>query len=142
MIILFSFLPNLQSVPTISCDVKKCGTLSTFPVFDTKSKYSCSAMATYQNREVIEENLTTGPSQPSGKMPSLNNNLSELDTLLHDLSNARYNSQFQERDARSAIGGHSGGTSSPMMRSSSSLSTSRPTVDSLLEELNTAVPNV
>lgn len=31
------------------------------------------------------------------KMPSLNNNLSELDTLLQDLSNARYNAHYQER---------------------------------------------
>ena len=33
----------------------------------------------------------------SGKMPSLNNNLTELDSLLQDLSNARYNSQSQDR---------------------------------------------
>lgn len=30
-------------------------------------------------------------------MPSLNNNLSELDTLLQDLSNARYSSQTHDR---------------------------------------------
>lgn len=33
------------------------------------------------------------------------------------------------------------GDSSPMLRSPSSMSASRPTVDSLLEELSTAVPN-
>ncbi|XP_044015213.1 paxillin isoform X2 [Aphidius gifuensis] len=92
---------------------------------------------TYQNREVIEESvkLNSLPYQSSGKMPSLNNNLSELDTLLQDLSNARYNSQFQDRS------GDLRGSTSPTMRSASSLSTSRPTVDYLLEELSTAVPN-
>lgn len=34
-----------------------------------------------------------------------------------------------------------GDTTSPVLRSPSSLSASRPTVDSLLEELSTAVPN-
>ncbi|KAH0560319.1 leupaxin-like isoform X2 [Cotesia glomerata] len=95
---------------------------------------------TYQNREIIEEVKTSGSYQPSGKMPSLNNNLSELDTLLQDLSNARYNSYSIERDSRSSTGALNNETS-PMMRSPSSLSTSRPTVDALLEELNTAVPN-
>jgi hypothetical protein len=64
---------------------------------------------TYQNREVIEENAmarAVGPNLYSGqynqsgsmtKMPSLNNNLSELDTLLQDLSNARYNSHSHDR---------------------------------------------
>lgn len=53
---------------------------------------------TYQNREIIEETVKTSvPYQPPGKMPSLNNNLSELDTLLQDLSNARYNSHSIER---------------------------------------------
>ncbi|KAK0174712.1 hypothetical protein PV327_010449 [Microctonus hyperodae] len=93
---------------------------------------------TYQNREVIEETVTSSiPYQSSGKMPSLNNNLSELDTLLQDLSNARYNTHFQERESRLS----NGGAISPMMRSPSSLSASRPTVDSLLDELSTAVPN-
>ncbi|KAK0085576.1 hypothetical protein PV325_004848 [Microctonus aethiopoides] len=93
---------------------------------------------TYQNREAIEETVTSSiPYQSSGKMPSLNNNLSELDTLLQDLSNARYNTHFQERETRLS----NGGAISPMMRSPSSLSASRPTVDSLLDELSTAVPN-
>lgn len=43
--------------------------------------------------QYIGQNTGSG----SGKMPSLNNNLSELDTLLQDLSNARYNTHFQER---------------------------------------------
>lgn len=50
---------------------------------------------TYQNREAIEESIAKGSG--GGKMPSLNNNLSELDTLLQDLSNARYNAHYQER---------------------------------------------
>ncbi|KAK9296176.1 hypothetical protein QLX08_009737 [Tetragonisca angustula] len=93
---------------------------------------------TYQNREAIEESIAK--SSGGGKMPSLNNNLSELDTLLQDLSNARYNAHYQERDSRISTGGMNG-DSSPMLRSPSSMSASRPTVDSLLEELSTAVPN-
>lgn len=64
---------------------------------------------TYQNREAIEEAVArTGgvgggggnqyhQSGAGAKMPSLNNNLSELDTLLQDLSNARYNSHAPDR---------------------------------------------
>nr|XP_012231000.1 PREDICTED: paxillin isoform X5 [Linepithema humile] len=102
---------------------------------------------TYQNREAIEETIgKTGSASytqsiTGSKMPSLNNNLSELDTLLQDLSNARYNAHYQERDSRVSTAGINGGATSPMLRSPSSLSASRPTVDSLLEELSTAVPN-
>ncbi|XP_043282015.1 paxillin isoform X3 [Venturia canescens] len=107
---------------------------------------------TYQNREVIEETITKSTNSSGGqyhsqnpgggKIPSLNNNLSELDTLLQDLSNARYNSHFQEREVLgSSQSGLNGDAVSPMRRSPSSLSASRPTVDSLLEELSTAVPN-
>ncbi|XP_031788048.1 leupaxin isoform X1 [Nasonia vitripennis] len=108
-----------------------------------------SQSPTYQNREAIEEARTggigaAGASQynqggTGGKMPSLNNNLSELDTLLQDLSNARYNSHATDRvpDMRST----NGETTSPMLRSTSSLSTGRPTVDTLLEELSTGMPN-
>ncbi|OXU23720.1 hypothetical protein TSAR_006505 [Trichomalopsis sarcophagae] len=95
---------------------------------------------TYQNREAIEEARTGGiggggvsqynQAGTGGKMPSLNNNLSELDTLLQDLSNARYNSHATDRES-----------TSPMLRSTSSLSTGRPTVDTLLEELSTGMPN-
>ncbi|XP_046680829.1 paxillin [Homalodisca vitripennis] len=53
---------------------------------------------------------------------SLNNNLSELDTLLQDLSNSRYS----ERRVMDMNGG--------------GLGVGRPSVDSLLDELNTAVP--
>lgn len=58
---------------------------------------------TYQNREAIEEAIIKSGSAPynqsssGGKMPSLNNNLSELDTLLQDLSNARYNTHTKDR---------------------------------------------
>lgn len=69
---------------------------------------------TYQNE------TTTSQSKMS---TSLNNNLSELDTLLQDLSNSRYS---ERRDMNGSTLGVSGG---------------RPSVDSLLDELNTAVPN-
>lgn len=80
--------------------------------FENSSRYYFSVFTfdlqilqpTYQNREAIEETITKSSSttytqNPStgGKMPSLNNNLSELDTLLQDLSNARYNSHYHER---------------------------------------------
>ncbi|XP_066586832.1 leupaxin-like isoform X2 [Prorops nasuta] len=117
--------------------------------YDNRGSPLTSQSPTYQNREAIEETMTKTGSGPyaqsgsSGKMPSLNNNLSELDTLLQDLSNARYNSQVPERDSGHLSSGPVNGSCqiSPMMRSSSSLSASRPTVDSLLEELSTAVPN-
>jgi len=44
-------------------------------------------------------------------------------------------------DSRVSTTGMNGDATSPMLRSPSSMSASRPTVDSLLEELNTAVPN-
>jgi len=44
-------------------------------------------------------------------------------------------------DSRASATGVNGGATSPMLRSPSSMSASRPTVDSLLEELSTAVPN-
>ncbi|XP_076234777.1 paxillin isoform X2 [Calliopsis andreniformis] len=107
--------------------------------YDNRTSPLPSQSPTYQNREAIEETIAKG-SSGGGKMPSLNNNLSELETLLQDLSNARYNTHYQERDNRVSSGGMNG-DSSPMLRSPSSMSASRPTVDSLLEELSTAVPN-
>ncbi|KAG8298848.1 Transforming growth factor beta-1-induced transcript 1 protein [Homalodisca vitripennis] len=68
---------------------------------------------TYQNEAVTSSSKMT---------TSLNNNLSELDTLLQDLSNSRYS----ERRVMDMNGG--------------GLGVGRPSVDSLLDELNTAVP--
>ncbi|XP_033230185.1 paxillin isoform X7 [Belonocnema kinseyi] len=110
---------------------------------DNRSSPLLSQSPTYQNREAIEEAIVKSGSASynqtgsGGKMPSLNNNLSELDTLLQDLSNARYNAHAQDRDSRAS----NGSGISPTLRSPSSLTASRPTVDSLLEELSTAVPN-
>ncbi|KAJ8681575.1 hypothetical protein QAD02_017367 [Eretmocerus hayati] len=109
---------------------------------------SQSQSPTYQNREAIEEAVARAGGAGGGtshhnqnnagtKMPSLNNNLTELDTLLQDLSNARYNSHTPEREIRVV----NGGSSSPMLRSTSSLSGTRPSVDTLLEELSTGMPN-
>ncbi|XP_033321255.1 paxillin isoform X6 [Megalopta genalis] len=109
-----------------------------YRAYDNRTSPLPAQSPTYQNREAIEE--TIGKSSAGGKMPSLNNNLSELDTLLQDLSNAHYNAHYQERENRVSSGGMNG-DSSPMLRSPSSMSASRPTVDSLLEELSTAVPN-
>ncbi|XP_018357874.1 PREDICTED: leupaxin isoform X1 [Trachymyrmex cornetzi] len=122
-------------------------TTTAYRSYDNRTSPLPSQSPTYQNREAIEETMgktgSTSYTQAStgSKMPSLNNNLSELDTLLQDLSNARYNAHYQERDSRASATGVNGGATSPMLRSPSSMSASRPTVDSLLEELSTAVPN-
>ncbi|XP_063228227.1 paxillin-like isoform X4 [Bacillus rossius redtenbacheri] len=103
------------------------------------SSSSCSP--TYQNQRVIHETVTTTkttyPQSPpaSSKMPSLNSNLFELDTLLQDLSNARYSGFSEHRDS-----GVSNGTLGGRPPSSQETRV-RPSVDSLLDELNTAVPN-
>lgn len=68
---------------------------------------------TYQNQRVIHETMTTSttkgypqgyPQAPSysqggspSKTPSLNNNLSELESLMQDLSNGRYASTTERR---------------------------------------------
>lgn len=57
---------------------------------------------TYQNQRVVREVVTTTTTSSKGN--SLNNNLSELDTLLQDLSNAHYsatNSSYAERRGQS-----------------------------------------
>jgi len=50
---------------------------------------------------VIQETVTTTKTaysqSPPGKMASLNNNLSELDTLLQDLSNAHYAGYLEKK---------------------------------------------
>ncbi|XP_021926820.1 paxillin-like isoform X1 [Zootermopsis nevadensis] len=96
---------------------------------------------TYQNQRVIQETVTTTktayPQSPPGKMASLNNNLSELDTLLQDLSNAHYAGYVERRDVSLV----NGSPTAAMVTKSSHESRVRPSVDSLLDELNTAVPN-
>ncbi|XP_023707259.1 paxillin isoform X8 [Cryptotermes secundus] len=95
---------------------------------------------TYQNQRMIQETVTTTktayPQSPPGKMISLNNNLSELDTLLQDLSNAHYAGYVEKKDM-----GLVNGSLTPGTRASGHESRVRPSVDSLLDELNTAVPN-
>lgn len=71
------------------------------------------------------------PKSPSEKYPSLNNNLSELDTLLQDLSNSRFNETYVNTQETNGTGGYMN------VRPGSAGSTlNRPTVDSLLEELD------
>lgn len=50
------------------------------------------------HQERVEEVRTEQRSSGGGKMASLNNNLSELDTLLQDLNNARYTGVFKGKD--------------------------------------------
>jgi hypothetical protein len=56
---------------------------------------------TYLNERVIQETVTTSKTaysqRPPRKMASLNNNLSELDTLLQDLSNAHYTGYLEKK---------------------------------------------
>nr|CAD7404478.1 unnamed protein product [Timema poppensis] len=111
---------------------------------------------TYQNQRVVHETVTTTKmaypqSSPPVKMASLNNNLSELDTLLHDLSNARYAGYTERRgeiyysmESEGTNVNYSNGTPTGTLSGrppSSQESRIRPSVDSLLDELNTAVPN-
>lgn len=56
-------------------------------------------------------------------------NLSELDTLLQDLSSARYGSNLENKYGKSSLGSQNALNDS---------NTNRPTVDSLLEELTNA----
>ncbi|XP_049786885.1 leupaxin isoform X2 [Schistocerca cancellata] len=96
---------------------------------------------TYQNQRLINDSVMTSKTayqqSTPAKMPSLNNNLSELDTLLQDLSNAHYSSYTERRDMSTV-----NGSTTPTGRPSSSQETRvRPSVDSLLDELNTVVPN-
>ncbi|GLV32740.1 Paxillin [Carabus blaptoides fortunei] len=109
---------------------------------------------TYQNQKIVQETISKStsypvhggygsgyiPQSPTEKYTSLNNNLSELDTLLQDLSNARYANTMERKEATSV-----NGTTSPnyaTARSASANSTlNRPSVDSLLAELNTDATN-
>jgi hypothetical protein len=48
-------------------------------------------------QETVTTTKTAYPHSPPAKMVSLNNNLSELDTLLQDLSNAHYAGYVEKR---------------------------------------------
>ncbi|XP_023235836.1 paxillin-like [Centruroides sculpturatus] len=113
----------------------------------------------YQNQQVIKEvtttttiaNNTTAPNsrthQPCN--PNLSSNLSELDTLLEDLNSARF-MNYADKKAQNQI--HSNGPSTipqynerespqkPSTANSYSMQDGRPSVESLLDELQSAVP--
>ncbi|XP_066962413.1 uncharacterized protein Pax isoform X6 [Macrobrachium rosenbergii] len=72
------------------------------------------------HQERVEEVRTEQRSSGGGTKMSFNNNLSELDTLLQDLNNARYTGVFKE----------------PAATTNGTINGSRPSVDSLLDELN------
>jgi hypothetical protein len=48
-------------------------------------------------QETVTTTKATYPQSPPAKMISLNNNLSELDTLLQDLSNAHYSGYVEKK---------------------------------------------
>lgn len=100
---------------------------------------------TYQNtnalnsEKIVNRSYTSTQSSTPGNRtgPGSRNatgNLSELDTLLQDLSTARYTGYGENKV--DGYGRTNGGVSP-----SSTIPKSRPTVDSLLEQLNTDVPN-
>ncbi|CAH2990894.1 unnamed protein product [Chilo suppressalis] len=119
------------------------------------SDYNKPGSPTYQNTNSMERTIpvkTYTGSQASygGHTPSYNTgqsgygrttggrgNLSELDTLLDDLSNARYGNYMDKTtyNERTATDGYArtNGATSP--------ASSRPTVDSLLDQLSTDVTN-
>lgn len=81
-----------------------------------------AAVQMYRQERVEEVRTEQRVSDGGTKSTALNNNLSELDTLLEDLNHARY-SGFKEPVANGAVNG------------------SRPSVDSLLDELNSVDTN-
>lgn len=89
---------------------------------------------TYSNQGSLSRNHTPHNSLPRSNTPqqqqkNTGGNLSELDSLLQDLSSARYGSN---------IGGPQNGTASPSQMHTLNDSYKRPSVDSLLDELSNA----
>ncbi|CAF4844225.1 unnamed protein product [Pieris macdunnoughi] len=107
------------------------------------SDYAKPASPTYQNASVVHEKAvpkyTNQSFTPSyGANPGYGRtgrgNLSELDTLLDDLSNARYGNYAEKNYTdRSDTYTRTNGAASP--------ASTRPTVDSLLDQLSTDVHN-
>ncbi|XP_047505175.1 paxillin isoform X3 [Pieris napi] len=107
------------------------------------SDYAKPASPTYQNASVVHEKAvpkyTNQSFTPSyGANPGYGRtgrgNLSELDTLLDDLSNARYGNYAEKNYTdRSENYTRTNGAASP--------ASTRPTVDSLLDQLSTDVHN-
>lgn len=87
------------------------------------SKYIFCFQPTYHQKPYS----STYP-RTSDKYPSLNNNLSELDTLLQDLSSSRYNETY--------VNTQENGTGGYMNVRPGSGGINRPTVDALLDELD------
>ncbi|XP_068629312.1 leupaxin isoform X2 [Battus philenor] len=118
------------------------------------TEYNKPSSPTYQNTATIHEKIapskysttqtsysshspgyTGGQSAGYGRTTGGRGNLSELDTLLDDLSNARYGNYVEKTTYNERNDGYSraNGATSP--------ASTRPTVDSLLDQLSTDVPN-
>lgn len=88
-----------------------------------------------QVRKVLNEQKASPTPQYTSSPTNYNaqngnpGNLSELDTLLQDLSSARYGSNLENKYGKSSLGSQNAMNDS---------NTNRPTVDSLLEELTNA----
>ncbi|XP_049866752.1 paxillin isoform X2 [Pectinophora gossypiella] len=116
------------------------------------SDYNKPGSPTYQNTSSLNEKIipvkySSSTAGYGGHTPNYNTgqpgygrttggrgNLSELDTLLDDLSNARYGN-YADKSFNDRTDGYArtNGATSP--------ASSRPTVDSLLDQLSTDVPN-
>lgn len=100
----------------------------------------------------ITTTTTTYRHNPPGPSPTLDSNLSELDTLLEDLSTSKYNSYTDRKVPESPRSPRSpSNANGPAARyrslsptgsagSGGGLQDTRPTVESLLDELQSAVP--
>uniref|UniRef100_A0A1W7RA34 Paxillin n=1 Tax=Hadrurus spadix TaxID=141984 RepID=A0A1W7RA34_9SCOR len=106
----------------------------------------------YQNQQVIREitTTTTSPRSHQPSNPNLSSNLSELDTLLEDLNSARFMNYADKKAPQMVANGPStiphyndretSKPTSPTTSNSYISQDGRPTVESLLDELQSAVP--
>lgn len=94
----------------------------------------------YQNQHAIHENMVAHP--PPSSKPDFASNLSELDSLLEDLNSARYANYGNKRGYQSpGYNGIQNETSPVRTTATNGLTESpRPTVDSLLDELQSGLP--
>ncbi|XP_012548522.2 leupaxin isoform X6 [Bombyx mori] len=113
------------------------------PTYQNTSSFHSEKMTPHKYTSTVQSNYSTHtPGYNVGQSPGYGRtggrgNLSELDTLLDDLSSARYGNyaektSFTERSVNDSYG-RSNGAISP--------ASARPTVDSLLDQLSAEIPN-
>ncbi|XP_028034463.1 leupaxin isoform X4 [Bombyx mandarina] len=113
------------------------------PTYQNTSSFHSEKMTPHKYTSTVQSNYSAHtPGYNVGQSPGYGRtggrgNLSELDTLLDDLSSARYGNyaektSFTERSVNDSYG-RSNGAISP--------ASARPTVDSLLDQLSAEIPN-